>query len=109
MSLNHENKDNVQDVNHEKKKLHRRDFLKKSGTTVATAATFVGSLSACNLHAKNKSKTEKRLAMAIDLRKCYGYHSCSIACKSEFNVPLGVWRSWLKTIDKGRYPKVKSA
>lgn len=107
MSVNHEKEDKVQGVNHEKEKLHRRDFLKKSGTAVASAAVLAGSLSACNLHTKNKSKAKKRLAMVIDLRKCYGCHSCSIACKSEFNVPLGVWRSWVKVIDKGKYPNVK--
>ena len=88
-------------------KLPRREFFKKSGTAVASAAVLAGSLSAYNSYAKDKSKTKKRLAMVIDLRKCYGCHSCSIACKSEFNVPLGVWRSWVKTIDKGKYPKTK--
>jgi tetrathionate reductase subunit B len=107
MSFNHEKKDKATDVNREKEQLHRRDFLKKSGTTVASAAVLAGSLSSCRPHTKNKSKPEKRLAMVIDLRKCYGCHSCSIACKSEFNVPLGVWRSWVKTIDKGTYPNVK--
>ncbi|MEE9604998.1 MAG: 4Fe-4S dicluster domain-containing protein [Candidatus Scalindua sp.] len=107
MSVNHEKEDKVPDDNHEKEKLHRRDFLKKSGVAVTSAAVMAGSLSACNLHSKSKSKTKKRMAMVIDLRKCYGCHSCSIACKSEFNVPLGVWRSWVKTIDKGKYPKTK--
>ena len=107
MSVNHEKEDKVPGVNQEKKKLHRRDFLKKGGVAVTSAAVLAGSLSACNLHTKSKSKTKKRLAMVIDLRKCYGCHSCSIACKSEFNVPLGVWRSWVKAIDKGKYPNVK--
>lgn len=46
----------------------------------------------------------KRYAMVVDLRKCIGCHACSVACKSEFDVPLGYWRAWVKTEEKGRYP-----
>ncbi len=88
-------------------KLPRRDFFKKSGIAVASAAVLTGSLSEYNSYAQNKSKPKKRLAMVIDLRKCYGCHSCSIACKSEFNDPLGVRRSQVETTDKGTYPEVK--
>ncbi len=49
----------------------------------------------------------KRYAMAIDLRKCFGCHACSVACKSQFDVPLGVWRSWVKIMERGKYPNVK--
>lgn len=48
-----------------------------------------------------------RYAMVIDLRRCLGCHSCSVACKAENAVPLGVWRSWVKQIEKGRYPNVR--
>ncbi|MHC4321501.1 MAG: sulfate reduction electron transfer complex DsrMKJOP subunit DsrO [Planctomycetota bacterium] len=103
------NKGNGFCITPEGNKLQRRDFLKKAGTAVASAAVLAGSLSACTPrpYTKKKSTQNKRLAMVIDLRKCYGCHSCSIACKSEFNVPLGVWRSWVKVVDKGTYPKVK--
>jgi len=46
----------------------------------------------------------KRLAILIDLRKCIGCNACSLACKSENDVPLGVWRSWVKRVEKGHYP-----
>ncbi len=49
----------------------------------------------------------KRYAMLIDLRKCIGCNTCAVVCKSENNVPLGVWRSWVKKIEKGRYPNSK--
>ena len=90
-------------------KLKRRDFLKKAGVAVASATVIAGSLSACTPkpYSKKESIPDRRLAMVIDLRKCYGCHSCSIACKSEFNVPLGVRRSQVETIDKGAYPDVK--
>ena len=45
--------------------------------------------------------------MVIDLNKCIGCHTCSVVCKSENNVPLGVWRSWVKKIEKGLFPHVK--
>ena len=48
----------------------------------------------------------KRWGMIIDQRRCIACHSCTIACKSENNVPLGYWRSWIKGIQKGRFPNV---
>jgi tetrathionate reductase subunit B len=49
----------------------------------------------------------KRYGMVIDLRKCIGCMSCMVACKSEFGVPMGVWRTWVKAADKGSYPNTK--
>ncbi|MBT3904361.1 MAG: 4Fe-4S dicluster domain-containing protein [Rhodospirillaceae bacterium] len=45
--------------------------------------------------------------MVIDTRKCKGCHACSVACKSEFDVPLGAVRSWVEFVEKGDYPKVE--
>lgn len=42
--------------------------------------------------------------MLIDLRKCIGCDTCAVACKSENDVPLGVWRNWVKKVEKGYYP-----
>ncbi|MBN2010255.1 4Fe-4S dicluster domain-containing protein [candidate division KSB1 bacterium] len=47
-----------------------------------------------------------RYGFLIDLRRCIGCHTCSVACKNENAVPLGVWRSWVKQIEKGEYPNV---
>jgi len=49
----------------------------------------------------------KRYAMMIDLRRCIGCHTCSVACKAEYEVPLGCFRTWVKQIEKGRYPYVR--
>jgi len=49
----------------------------------------------------------KRFGMVIDLRKCIGCMSCMVACKAEFGVPMGVWRTWVKVADKGSYPNTK--
>jgi len=46
--------------------------------------------------------------MVIDLRKCIGCHSCSVACKTENEVPPAVFRSWVKLMDKGVYPNARS-
>jgi Fe-S-cluster-containing dehydrogenase component/formate-dependent nitrite reductase membrane component NrfD len=40
----------------------------------------------------------------IDNRKCIGCHACSTACKSENEVPLGVYRTWVKYVETGVYP-----
>lgn len=43
----------------------------------------------------------------IDNRKCIGCHACTVACKAEHNVPLGVNRTWVKYIEKGLYPHTR--
>jgi tetrathionate reductase subunit B len=53
------------------------------------------------------SNKKKRYAMLVDLRKCIGCNTCAVACKSENDVPLGVWRSWVKKVEKGHYPDSK--
>ena len=40
----------------------------------------------------------------IDNRKCIGCHACTVACKSEHDVPIGVNRTWVKYIEKGQFP-----
>lgn len=40
----------------------------------------------------------------IDNRKCIGCHACTVACKSEHEVPLGVNRTHVKYIETGQYP-----
>jgi len=52
-------------------------------------------------------KKGKRYAMLIDLRRCLGCHSCAVACKSENDVRLGVFRTWVKIVEKGSYPNVR--
>lgn len=46
-----------------------------------------------------------RLGMLIDLRTCIGCHACSVACKAEFDVPLGAFRDTVKYVESGRYPQ----
>ena len=41
----------------------------------------------------------------IDNRMCIGCHACTVACKSEHDVPIGVNRTHVKYIEKGEFPK----
>jgi len=43
----------------------------------------------------------------IDNRKCIGCHACTVACKSEHDVPIGVNRTWVKQVEKGEYPNTR--
>ncbi|MEE9395349.1 MAG: 4Fe-4S dicluster domain-containing protein [Planctomycetota bacterium] len=43
----------------------------------------------------------------IDQRRCIGCHACTVACKSENEVPLGDFRTWVKYTDKGTFPEVR--
>jgi Fe-S-cluster-containing dehydrogenase component/formate-dependent nitrite reductase membrane component NrfD len=43
----------------------------------------------------------------IDNRKCIGCHACTVACKAEHDVPLGVFRTWVKYIEKGSFPNTR--
>ncbi|MFN6963449.1 MAG: 4Fe-4S dicluster domain-containing protein [Pyrinomonadaceae bacterium] len=43
----------------------------------------------------------------IDNRKCIGCHACTVACKSENDVPVGVNRTWVKYIEKGTFPDTR--
>lgn len=43
-----------------------------------------------------------RYGMAVDLKYCIACHACSVACKSNNNLPNGVWYNHLST-DGGDY------
>lgn len=83
--------------------VNRRDFLKRSAAT-ATAGAGVAAMPAMADAAP--ANRPKQYGMLIDARRCYGVHACSVACKAEFDVPLGETRSWVEYIEKGTYPNV---
>ena len=45
-----------------------------------------------------------RYGFAIDQRTCIGCHACTVACKTEHEVPLGQFRTWVKYVDTGTFP-----
>lgn len=48
-----------------------------------------------------------RWAKVLDQTKCIGCHACTTACKSENDVPLGVTRTYVKSVDVGIFPEVR--
>ncbi len=47
-----------------------------------------------------------RLGFLLDSDSCIGCHACTVACKSEHDVPIGVNRTWVKYIETGTFPNV---
>jgi Fe-S-cluster-containing dehydrogenase component/formate-dependent nitrite reductase membrane component NrfD len=47
-----------------------------------------------------------RYGFVIDQDRCIGCHACTVACKDEHQVPVGVFRTWVKYIEKGSFPDV---
>jgi Fe-S-cluster-containing dehydrogenase component/formate-dependent nitrite reductase membrane component NrfD len=45
-----------------------------------------------------------KYAFVIDQRKCIGCHACTVACKAEHDIPIGVYRTWVKYIERGIFP-----
>ncbi len=43
----------------------------------------------------------------IDNRKCIGCHACTTACKSEHDVAIGVNRTYVKQVEKGKFPNTR--
>lgn len=97
--------------------MNRRDFLKATAGSALCAAVGQGVVYAGRRTAKQSRglihdrSTDPPLefaetapdpsvnwAMAIDSHKCIGCHACSAACRNEFDVPPGVWKSWVKVV-----------
>ncbi|HEX5349658.1 MAG TPA: 4Fe-4S dicluster domain-containing protein [Pseudonocardiaceae bacterium] len=45
-----------------------------------------------------------RYGFAIDQRTCIGCHACTVACKTEHDIPVGQFRTWVKYVDSGEFP-----
>src|SRR5262249_32278669 len=48
-----------------------------------------------------------KYGFVIDHRRCIGCHACTVACKSENEVPLGAFRTWVKYLEHGSHPDVR--
>jgi ferredoxin len=51
------------------------------------------------------SKLPHHWVMVIDVRKCIGCQACVVACKSENNVPVGVYRTWVQVMEVGDFAR----
>lgn len=52
-----------------------------------------------------QTNDQKNYGFVINNRNCIGCHACSTACKSENEVPLGVYRTWVKYTEVGEHPE----
>ena len=48
-----------------------------------------------------------QLGFVLDKTRCIGCHACTVACKSENDVPLGDFRTWVKYTEEGAWPESK--
>ena len=78
----------------------RRNFLKGAAAGAAVVVATVA------VPGQAKAARSPQFGMLIDTRRCIGCHGCSVACKAEFDVPLGVTRSWVEYVEKGDFPNV---
>ena len=81
--------------------INRRTFLKTTAAAASVAAAG-GALAAVPV-----APVQHRWGFLIDLRKCVGCKACAVACKTEFDVRLGVFRSNVKEYEEGAYPDAK--
>ena len=88
-------------------KASRRAFIGITGAAAGAAlitATMPGVASKRLLAIAKGSKPQ--WAFLIDLERCIGCKACAVACKTEYSVPLGVFRSSVKEYEHGKYPKL---
>lgn len=85
----------------EKLFISRRQVLKGAG---AVALSGAASLLPVGEAGAAKAKLP-RWAMVIDLRRCMGCRACTVACKAEFDVSLGAFRSAVYEEVVGKFPK----
>lgn len=48
-----------------------------------------------------------KYGFVIDNRRCIGCHACTVACKTENQVAVGVNRTWVKYVEKGQFPNTR--
>jgi tetrathionate reductase subunit B len=85
---------------HENLSVSRRQVLKGAGAAALTgAASLVPAGKALAARAK-----APRWAFIVDLRRCIGCRACTVACKAEFDVPLGAFRAAVYDEVVGTFP-----
>lgn len=74
-------------------RVSRRNFTKglSAGSAAAALATTLPAAARAAV-----SPRKVRYGMVIDTRRWIGRHASSVACKANFDVPLGSTRSWVE-------------
>jgi Fe-S-cluster-containing dehydrogenase component/formate-dependent nitrite reductase membrane component NrfD len=54
--------------------------------------------------ASERREAYVQYGFAIDQRTCIGCHACTVACKTEHEIPVGQFRTWVKYVEKGEFP-----
>jgi len=87
----------------------RRETLRALGVGLAgVAALAMGAPKAAAAIPDNSKKEGlPRWGMLIDLRRCIGCRGCTVACKAEFDVPIGSFNCVVRQKEVGKYPKAK--
>ena len=83
----------------------RREFFGRTGRLAigGLAAAAVPDLA----RGAEGKQFEHHWGMLVDLRRCIGCQGCTVACKAENDVPLGVFRRRVRTVMTGTYPNAK--
>lgn len=87
----------------------RRDALHAMGAGLAglvAVAAGTGKAAAA-IPDSSKKKGVPRWGMVIDLRRCIGCRGCTVACKAEFDVPIGSFNCVVRQKEVGKYPKAR--
>ncbi len=85
----------------------RKEFLATASAAGAALVAVIAGGTAKKVSAASRTAKGPRWAMAVDLRSCTGCKTCTVACKAENEVPLGVFRTSVHYLEQGRYPNVK--
>jgi Fe-S-cluster-containing dehydrogenase component/formate-dependent nitrite reductase membrane component NrfD len=56
---------------------------------------------------ERNNRAVSQYAFVLDQSRCIGCHACTVACKVEHGVELGVFRTWVKYIERGDFPNTR--
>ncbi len=83
----------------------RRGFVKAAGVGVVGTALAAGAATAQPV----SKQANVRGGFLMDAHRCKGCLACVVACKAEFEVPLGAFPCTVKEYEYGRFPNTRRA